>query len=202
MAKIINQKDLLMNHVMEGGYKSVNTVGATSGYAKLILKGKEKDGSMSPVDFVEVHGVPFMAKTDTEVTMTSSTDVQRIEVEYPKDEAERRKKALVDSFSMVDVVAMRADTAQLTPAVELTRPSAVMPAVPEIPLTTLIGDVITFDDDREIDTPVTYRKKLEALEDAMFKVIEDLEGDFVQVATKASLYDTSMIGSSGSQPTE
>jgi len=38
-------------------------------------------------------------------------------------------------------------------------------------------------------------------DETVYEELEDLEGDLVQIATEASLWNTSMIGSIGAQPT-
>ncbi|KAG5586221.1 hypothetical protein H5410_046655, partial [Solanum commersonii] len=54
-------------------------------------------------------------KTYIEVSLASSTDIQRIEAKYTKDKVERRRKALVDTSSVVDVEAMEDSATQSTP---------------------------------------------------------------------------------------
>jgi len=63
-------------------------------------------------------GVPFVAKTDIEVTYSSSCDICRIEAEYLKDEIKKKKKARVDTSLVVDVVSIEARPTHPTPAVE------------------------------------------------------------------------------------
>uniref|UniRef100_M1DE07 Integrase core domain containing protein n=1 Tax=Solanum tuberosum TaxID=4113 RepID=M1DE07_SOLTU len=55
-------------------------------------------------------GVPFLAKTDVEVTPASSSDFRRIEVEYIKDESKWRRRTPMDTSLTVDLEAMETDT--------------------------------------------------------------------------------------------
>jgi len=79
--------------------------------------------------------VPFVAKTYTKVSQALSNDIQRIEAEYTKDEAERRKKARVDNSSVVDVEAMEADT-KSTPALQPTGIPSSSTSTASVPATT------------------------------------------------------------------
>ncbi|WMV50293.1 hypothetical protein MTR67_043678 [Solanum verrucosum] len=70
----------------------------------------------------------------------------------------------------------------------------------EIPPATLNRDVSAGNDYRELDRLEKNEAEFRAHENSVFYDLEDLEGDLVQVSTKASLSDTSKIGPSGSHP--
>jgi len=63
-------------------------------------------------------------------------------------------------------------------------------------------DIVVADDGDASDTLGTDKEELAALEDALYKDLEDLEGEIVRMFTETWLRDTSMIGSNGTQPTK
>ncbi|WMV29447.1 hypothetical protein MTR67_022832 [Solanum verrucosum] len=81
---------------------------------KMQLRAKQSQTSLPfSVLFMELcwrARVPFVAKTDMEVTFTSFTNIWRIEAKYTRDEAERRKAVPVDTSPAVDVDMLEGDT--------------------------------------------------------------------------------------------
>jgi len=77
-----------------------------------------------------------------------------------------------------------------------------VPAASGITPATVTRDADAVDVDGESDKFETDEEELETLGGAVCEDLEDLEGDFIRVATEALLRDMSMIGSRGSKPTQ
>ncbi|KAH0679293.1 hypothetical protein KY284_020378 [Solanum tuberosum] len=81
-------------------------------------------------------------------------------------------------------------------------PSSNIPIIFYIHPNLVTGDVAIVEDDGETDAEETDEAELEAHDEVVYYSLEGLDGAIVQMVMEASLHDTSMIGSSGSQPTK
>lgn len=91
-------------------------------YSKNIYEDKSKPNltTISDLDYIsmsESRGTLY-GKKNAEVSPSSSCDIHRIEVEYLRDEAKRKKKALVDTSLVVDVESTKVGPTPPTSAVE------------------------------------------------------------------------------------
>jgi len=74
--------------------------------------------SMLIAKLCERAGVPFQGETNVKITLVSSSDVQRIEVEYLRDDAAWKKSLPPDSTLVVSPATLAPETSTHAPFVE------------------------------------------------------------------------------------
>uniref|UniRef100_M1DJF1 Polyprotein protein n=1 Tax=Solanum tuberosum TaxID=4113 RepID=M1DJF1_SOLTU len=73
------------------------------------------------------------------------------------------------------------------------------PANSEIHLATMIGDAAMANDDAKLEAFETAKEELGTQDSAVYDDLEDLKGVMVQTVVEASIWYTSMVGSSGAK---
>uniref|UniRef100_M1DFR1 Polyprotein protein n=1 Tax=Solanum tuberosum TaxID=4113 RepID=M1DFR1_SOLTU len=107
----------------------------------------------------------------------------------------RENRELIIAHGLViDILTVRVEACTVDlPEVSITE----LLAISEIPPATTTGDATTTDDDADFDSPETDEEELDTLDAEVCDDLEDLEGAMVQTVMEASLWDSSMVGSSG-----
>ncbi|KAG5605795.1 hypothetical protein H5410_027287 [Solanum commersonii] len=173
----------------------------------MAMKAKQIDTSLSFLVLIKKlcrrAGVPPNDTRDIEITLSSSTDIQCIEAEYTREEADRRRVALTDTFPEVDVDSIPTEASLSTPASgpsSTFAPSSSSLALDDVDAPETTGITLDTTSDAHRDEPAveesdteTDKEQIGVQEENILRYFLDLARTVVQT----SLTKTSMAVSSG-----